>query len=47
MQGKGRARRRAVRAQREQLLEAVEKGEVDVDQLILELENLRRTSGKK
>lgn len=47
MQGRGRGRRKAVRAQRDQLLQAVEKGEVDVDQLILELENLKRTSGKK
>lgn len=47
MQGKGRVRRRAVRAQRDQLLQAVEKGEVDVDQLILELENLKRASEKK
>ena len=47
MQGKGRGRRKAVRAQRDQLLQAAEKGEVDVDQLILELENIKRTSGKK
>lgn len=47
MQGKGRARRNAVRAQRDQLLQAVEKGEVDVDQLILELESLKRASEKK
>lgn len=47
VQGKGRARRRAVRTQRDQLLRAVEKGEVDIDQLILELENLKHTSGKK
>lgn len=47
MQGEGRKRRRTIRAQRDQLLEAVEKGEVDVDQLILELENLKRNSGKK
>ena len=46
LQGYGRTRRRAVRAQREQLLQAVEKGEVDVDQLILELENLKRASSK-
>lgn len=44
--GKGRARRRAVREQREELLRAVEKGEVDVDQLIQDLERLKR-SGKK
>ncbi len=47
MQGKGRARRKAVRAQRDQLLQAVERGEIDADQLILELENLKRISGKK
>ncbi len=47
MQGKGRGRRKAVRAQRDQLLQAAEKGEVDVDQLILDLENIKRTSGNK
>ena len=46
-QGKVRGRRKAVRAQRDQLLQAAEKGEVDVDQLILELENIKRSSGKK
>ena len=46
LQGKGRARRKVVREQRDQLLQAVEKGEVDVDQLILDLENLKRVSGK-
>jgi superfamily I DNA and RNA helicase len=47
MQGKARARRKAVRAQRDQLLQAVEKGEVDVDQLILDLESFKHASGKK
>jgi superfamily I DNA and RNA helicase len=42
LQGKGRSRRRAVKQQREQLLQAVERGEVDPDQLILELESLKR-----
>lgn len=42
--GRTRARRRAVRATRDQLLEAVQRGELDVDQLILELEKVRRTS---
>lgn len=46
LQGKKRARRRVVRATRDQLLEAVQRGEVDVDQLILELESVRRASGK-
>ena len=47
LQGKGRSRRRAViKLQREQLLQAVERGEVDPDQLILELENLKRATGK-
>lgn len=47
MRGKGWTRRKAIRAQRDQLLQAVERGEVDVDQLILELEKLKITSGKK
>lgn len=47
MQGKGRARRKMVREQRDQLLLAVEKGEIDVDQLILELERLKRPMVKK
>ncbi|NTV95575.1 MAG: ATP-binding domain-containing protein [Thiobacillus sp.] len=47
MQGKGRGRRKTVRAQRDQLLQAVEKGEVDVDQLILDLKNIKLNSGKK
>jgi superfamily I DNA and RNA helicase len=42
LQGRGRSRRRTVKLQREQLLQAVERGEVDPDQLILELENLKR-----
>jgi superfamily I DNA and RNA helicase len=46
LQGKKRARRRAVRATRDQLLEAVQRGELDVDQLILELEKVRRASDK-
>lgn len=45
--GKHRARRRAVRDQRDQILQAVEKGEMDVDQLILDLEKLKRSSAKK
>ena len=45
--GKHRARRRAVRDQRDQVLQAVEKGEMDVDQLIQDLERLKRESGKK
>jgi len=47
IQGKGRSRRRAVKLQREQLLQAVQRGEVDPDQLILELENLKRETGTK
>lgn len=47
LQGKKRARRRAVRATRDQLLEAVQRGEVDVDQLILELESVRRATDKR
>lgn len=46
LQGKGRLRRRAIKQQREQLLRAVETGELDPDQLILEIENLKRTTGK-
>ena len=46
LQGKGRMRRRTARAQREQILKVVESGEVDVDQLIRDLENLKRVSGK-
>lgn len=47
LQGKGRSRRRAIKLQREQLLQAVERGEVDPDQLILELENLKRETGTR
>lgn len=47
LQGKGHNRRRAVKLQREQLLQAVERGEVDPDQLILELENLKRGTTKR
>ncbi len=47
LQGKGRVRRRVLKAQREQLLQAVERGEVDPDQLIIELEKLKQTTGKK
>lgn len=47
LQGKKRARRRAVRATRDQLLEAVQRGELDVDQLILELEKVRHTTDKQ
>jgi superfamily I DNA and RNA helicase len=46
MQGKGRARRKAVRANRDLLLQAAEKGEVDLDQLIHDLEILKRSAGK-
>jgi superfamily I DNA and RNA helicase len=47
LQGKGRNRRRTVKMQREQLLQAVERGEVDPDQLILDLENLKRGSNNR
>jgi superfamily I DNA and RNA helicase len=47
LQGKKRARRRVVRATRDQLLEAVQRGEVDVDQLILDLESVRRAADKR
>lgn len=47
MQGAGGNRRRSVKLQREQLLRAVERGEVDPDQLILELENLKRGTIKR
>lgn len=47
LQGRGRSRRRAVKMQREQLLQAVERGEVDPDQLILELENLKRGANQR
>lgn len=47
LQGKGKTRRQSVKLQREQLLRAVERGEVDPDQLILELQNLKRTTSKK
>ena len=40
--GSGRARRRSVKQQREQLLQAVQRGEIDPDQLILELQNLKK-----
>jgi superfamily I DNA and RNA helicase len=40
--GSGRARRRSVKMQREQLLQAVQRGEIDPDQLILELQNLKK-----
>lgn len=46
LQGRGRARRKAIKLQREQLLEAVERGDIDADQLILELENLKRATDK-
>lgn len=45
--GKARVRRQTIKQQREQLLQAVERGEVDADQLILELEGLKRASIKK
>ncbi len=44
--GKGKVRRRNLRQQRELLLQAVQRGELDPDQLILELEALKR-SGKR
>lgn len=47
LSGKRGARRRAVRENRDQILQAVEKGEVDVDQLIQDLERLKRESIKK
>ena len=48
LQSRGRNnRRRAIKLQREQLLQAVERGEVDPDQLILELENLKRDTGAR
>ncbi len=46
-QGRKNARRRAVRTTRDQLLEAVQQGELDVDQLILDLEKVRSDSSKK
>ncbi|WDM68607.1 DEAD/DEAH box helicase [Xanthomonas cucurbitae] len=39
--GRAKARRRNIKLQREQLLQAVERGEVDPDQLIIELEALK------
>ncbi|MEL1263080.1 DEAD/DEAH box helicase [Pseudoxanthomonas putridarboris] len=45
--GKGKARRKSVRQQREQLLQAVQRGEVDADQLILELEALKNSGRSK
>lgn len=42
-----RTRRRVVRATRDQLLEAAERGEVDLDQLILDLESVRRAKDKR
>ncbi|WAT13967.1 DEAD/DEAH box helicase [Xanthomonas fragariae] len=39
--GKAKARRQKINLQREQLLQAVERGEVDPDQLIIELEALK------
>lgn len=47
LHGKGTSRRSAIKQQREQLLQAAERGEVDVDQLILELERLRKSGTKK
>jgi superfamily I DNA and RNA helicase len=43
-QGRMRKRRRRAGNLPEKLLQAAERGEVDVDQLILELENIKRTS---
>ncbi len=42
LQGKKRARRREVRATRDQLIEAVQRGEVDVDELISDLKSAQR-----
>lgn len=47
LQGRGRGRRRAARTARDQLLLAVERGEIDVDQLILELENLKHAADRQ
>jgi superfamily I DNA and RNA helicase len=47
LKGRARSRRKAVAIQREQLLQAVERGEIDPDQLIFELERLKRGSSKK
>ncbi len=44
--GRAKARRRNIKLQREQLLQAVERGEVDPDQLIIELEALKN-SGRR
>jgi len=40
VQGKSSKRRRVIEAQREQIIQAAERGDVDVDQLILDLRNL-------
>lgn len=45
--GKGKARRRTLRQQREQLLQAVQRGEIDPDQLIIELEALKATGRRQ
>ncbi|KRD32081.1 hypothetical protein ASE35_14105 [Lysobacter sp. Root916] len=45
--GKAKTRRTTVKQQREQLLQAVQRGEVDADQLILELEALKKTGKQK
>lgn len=47
VQGKKRNRRHTIKLQREQLLQAVERGEMDPDQLILDLENLKRGTTKR
>ncbi|EQD59121.1 hypothetical protein B2A_04101 [mine drainage metagenome] len=47
LQGRGQTRRRAVKLQREQLILAVARGDIDRDQLILELENLKPATSKR
>ena len=44
LQGKDRSHRQNLKLQREQLLRAVERGDIDPDQLILELECLKKTT---
>ena len=46
LKGKGQ-RRRSLRKQREQLLEAVSRGELDPDKLIQDLETIKHASEKK
>jgi superfamily I DNA and RNA helicase len=47
LRGERRGRRQAVHTQRQQLLDAAQRGEVDVDQLIMELENLKPRTRKR